>query len=875
MPSFLHPLAIFSAAAIASLSLSGLSLTAAPGTAGVEWTLAPPIVRAAELFDVSKPLRDLKPVVAEAGRALTFSPEPGRPDVGPQPVDPVRQKEATAIMPAPNLTFEGQRDADNSPFLVEPPDPNIDVGPNHIVQLVNITLAVYDKAGNRTFGPVNINTLWQDFGVGSGDPVTPVCAASNIGDPIVQYDQLADRWLISQFAFAGAPAFLPVGPYFECVAISQTGDPLGAYNRYEFHISDTLFDDYPKFGVWPDAYYMSINQFDETRLFEYAGPGAVAFERDKMLAGEPARMVYFDLSTSLGPRFGGQLPADLDGTALPPAGAPNVFAEADDNVIGFPSDRLSLFEFAVDWSNPASSTFSGPTAIPVAAFDSVFNCSDADGDGVPRNCIPEKDGPGLDSISDRIMYRLAYRNVGGYENLLLNHTVDVNDAADHAGIRWYELRQTPTSPWGIYQQGTYAPDALHRWMGSIAMDKAGDVAVGFSISSSTTFPSISYAGRLNSDAFGQLGQGEASMWVGTGSQEADGAGRWGDYTSLVLDPVDDCTFWYTNEYYLVTGAFDWHTRIGSFTFPNCLGPGADLGVTATVNPPPVTVNETLTYTLTVTNNGPAGTPGVMLVDTLPSGVTFVSASPSQGRCSGTSTVTCRLGKLGRGAQARVTITAQAPATAATLTNSATVSGNKSDPNPLNNVAVTTVSVIDPCTLPGVLVSEDTSDVAPNVSPVPETNIEALYIAEPHQADGVARLVFTIKVGPSSSPTPPPSSQWYVLWNRPATEGGFDRNYVAMKTDAAGQPFFEYGRISPPSVNAPTRFGDADAGTYDPASGTITITISNSKIDDVSAGSVLSSLQVRTFLARPDGAVVTQLQSTDFGPIELYYLTGNC
>jgi hypothetical protein len=178
-------------------------------------------------------------------------------------------------------------------------------------------------------------------------------------------------------------------------------------------------------------------------------------------------------------------------------------------------------------------------------------------------------------------------------------------------------------------------------------------------------------------------------------------------------------------------------------------------------------------------------------------------------------------------------------------------------------------------LPGVLVSEDTSDTAPNASPVPETDIKALYVAEPHQTDGGHRLVITVKVGPSASATAPARSQWYVMWNRPTPDATFDRNYVAMKTDAAGTPSFEYGQVSPPSANLPTRGGAADSGTYDQATGTIRITISTDKIDGVSAGSVLSSLQVRTFLARPDGGPVTQLQSTDFGPIESYTLVGNC
>ena len=223
----------------------------------------------------------------------------------------------------------------------------------------------------------------------------------------------------------------------------------------------------------------------------------------------------------------------------------------------------------------------------------------------------------------------------------------------------------------------------------------------------------------------------------------------------------------------------------------------------------------------------------------------------------------------------MTIKARAPGAPATLTNRATIAGSRSDPNPGNNTSVTTVSCVDPCTLPGVLVSEDTSDAAPNSSPVPETDIKALYVAEPHQADGGHRLVFTVNVGPSTSATAPASSQWYVIWNRPTPDATFDRNYVAMKTDAAGTPSFEYGKISPASANLPSRLGAADVGSFDQATGTIRIAISTDKIDGVSAGSVLSSLQVRTFLARPDGGPVTQLQSTDFGPIQSYSMVGNC
>jgi uncharacterized repeat protein (TIGR01451 family) len=847
-------------------------------------SITPPIVRNAVAFDVSPKLVDLPPLQPIGDGGEIFEPEEGaRVAFGAKPADPVRQTKptSTSAMPAPNLTFEAERDADNFPFLVEPPDPTIDVGPNHVVQQVNSTFAVYDKQGNLLLGPVENNTLWQGFGVGSGDPAPGICAVSNAGDPIVQYDHLSDRWLLSQFAFSGGAAGVPTGPYYECIAVSATPDPLGAWNRYEFLVSATKFDDYPHIGVWPDGYYMSINQFDETTDFEFAGPGAVVFERDKMIAGQMARSVYFDLSTTLGPQYGGMLPSDLDGATPPPAGAPNTYAEADDDAFGFASDRLDLFNAHVDWADTAASSFSGPSVVNVAPFDSAFPCADSDGDGAARNCVPLKDGPGLDVISDRLMYRVAYRNIGGHETLVTNHTVDVNDTEGHAGVRWYELRKTATTPWGVYQQGTYAPDAKHRWMGSAAMDKAGDIAVGYSLSSATTNPAIAYAGRLAGDPLGQLAQGEVVMFQGTGSriEEVDSttgepgeAGRWGDYTSLVLDPTNDCTFWYTNEYYETNGSFDWHTRVGSFTFPSCLGGGADLGVSTTGVGSTAQAGQRLTYTVTVANNGPSAASNVVLTDSIPSNSTFVSAAAGKTKCSGTTSLVCKIGTMPVGSTATVAVTVTAPSTAATLVNTATASSGKADPNPDNNTSKVTTQVVDTCHLPGALVADDTDDAAPNVSPVPGTDIHQLWVAEPHQADGVARVSFTVSLGgPGALPA---SSQWFVLWNRPAPDATYDRNYVAMKTDATGAPAFDFGSIAPPSANLPTSRGTT-SGSYDAATGRFTISVANASIDGVTAGSALPDLQVRAFLARPAGGPISQAASTDFGPIVTYRLVGDC
>lgn len=526
-------------------------------------TLHPNVVKSSK-NDVSKPLHKIPPIppsIEPGVHEIPIHPLPRKGPkasgaqellLGPIQTDSVVQSfSGLSVMPSPLQGFEGISNADNQRVIggmVVPPDTNGDVGLNHYVQWVNLTFAIWDKNGTLLYGPAAGNTLWQGF----GGP----CEATNNGDPIAQYDQLADRWLMSQFAF---PNGYYTGPYYQCIAVSQTGDPTGAWYRYEYKISDTKMNDYPKFGVWPDAYYMSVNQFVFSGDTEdFAGPGVVAFEREKMLLGLPANMIYFDIS----PQYASLLPSDMDGFTLPPAGSPNYFVQFSDDSWGGNTDRLMVFQFHVDWNNPSASTFAGPTVLDTAPFD--FNlCPDT----ILGNCIPQ---PGtatkLESLTDRLMYRLAYRNFGDHESLVVNHTVDA-DGTDHAGIRWYEVRNLGGTP-TIYQQGTYAPDSHHRWMGSTAMDKSGNIALGFSVSSDTLYPSIRYAGRLAADPLGTLPQAENELMAGGGAQTG-GFARWGDYSMLSVDPVDDCTFWFTSEYYAVTSDMGWQTRIGSFKFPTC------------------------------------------------------------------------------------------------------------------------------------------------------------------------------------------------------------------------------------------------------------------------------------------------------------------
>ncbi len=418
--------------------------------------------------------------------------------------------------PDPTLSFEGMSLQNGGAGF--PPDTIGDVGPNHYVQMVNSSFAIFDKNGTLLTGPTNINQLWQ----GQGNP----CETCNDGDPVVVYDPLADRWLLSQFAVCQGP------PFYECIAISQTADPTGAYYLYAFEIPDNNFPDYPKFGVWPDAYYMAANENDV---------GAYAFDRTEMLLGRPATLQKFEATGNF------MLPCDLDGSTPPPTGTPNYFYTMKSGNI------LEIWEFYVDFDVPSNSSFTLAQTLNTLPFNYGV-C------GFSWNCIPQKDtAQRLDVISEWPMWRLQYRNFGTHETMVGNFTVDVDDFANHAGIRWFELRWSAGS-WYIHQEGTHAPDEHHRWMGSIAMDGAGNIALGYSVSSDTLFPSIRYAIRRASDEAGIL-RTEVSLIEGTASQI--GYNRWGDYSSMTVDPSDDATFWYTNEYY-TDSALGWQTRIGTF-----------------------------------------------------------------------------------------------------------------------------------------------------------------------------------------------------------------------------------------------------------------------------------------------------------------------
>ncbi len=516
-----------------------------------------------------------------------------------------------------------------------PPDPNIAVGPNHIVQLVNTEVGVYTKSGTLfPLYPKSLGSVFTNLGGG---------CTGEWGDPIVQYDKVADRWLISQLESFTAP-------YGECIAISQTNDPTGAYFLYSYSFGINL-NDYPKIGVWPtatnSAYLATYNLYAGGGPF--VGAALCAYDRAAMLSGaaNPAQ-VCFTIAND-----GGYLPSDLDGSTLPPAGSPGIFLTFET------LSSLRYYQLSPNFANPISSTLSSPTDITVASFN------EACGGGT---CIPQ---PGtsqqLDSLGDRPMYRMAYRNFGDHDALVLNHSVT---AGSSSGVRWYELRSPLTETFTLHQQGTFAPDSTYRWMGSAAMDSAGDLAIGYSTSSSSVFPSISYTGRVPTDQLGTM-RAETTMLTGSGSQTG-GLSRWGDYTAMRIDPSDDCTFWYTNQYQPANGSFNWATFIGSFKFTNCgaAPPAQDFSISASPSMNTVSQGTPASYTVTVTPSGTFTGTVNLSASGLPSGdATFNPPSISNG--SGASTMT---------------ISASTPPGTYTVI----ITGSSTDPNLTHSVTVTLV-----------------------------------------------------------------------------------------------------------------------------------------------------------------------------------------
>ena len=525
-----------------------------------------------------------------------------------------------------------------------PPDTNGAIGTTQYVEWVNTSFAVFNKTtGAVVYGPAAGNTLWQGF----GGP----CATNNDGDPIALFDKAAQRWVMTQFSVTG-------GQFWQCIAVSTSADATGSYRRFSY--SFTNFNDYPKVGIWPDGYYFSFNMFNAAGTAFLGGRACVADRQQMVTAnGTPAPMQCVQLTST----YGGLLPSDLDGSTAPPAGSPNYFLAFDD----VNRNGLFLWKYHADWNTPANSTFTGPTKVSGAAFTEA--CSG--GTCIPQSGTTQK----LDSLADRLMYRLAYRNFGTHESLVVNHSVNPGNGT--SGVRWYEVRGVSGTP-SVYQQGTLAPDASYRWMGSIAQDQSGNMLVGYSRSAGGERPSVYVTGRQATDPLGTL-QAETPAFTGGGSQTG-GLSRWGDYSAMTVDPVDDCTFWFTSEYLKANGSFNWSTRITSFKFPSCGGGGGTPDFSVSVAPASLSVAQGGTGSATVTIasiNGFASTVGLS-ASGLPSGVT-ASFAPLSVTPPATATVTFTAGTAATVGTASVTLTGTSGSTTHSATLSLTVTSTGGGP----------------------------------------------------------------------------------------------------------------------------------------------------------------------------------------------------
>jgi hypothetical protein len=568
---------------------------------------------------LSRPLWSLpttleEPVIARPELPFLSARQPNSPPVRTvtanktlPPLEQTLSSSELALAALPGLSFEGLGQGQYG-FQVAtlPPDTDGAIGTMQYVQWVNTSYAVFSKVDGRLVaGPFAGNTLWTGFG--------GACETTNNGDPVVQFDKLAARWVLTQFAAPVAPAtVLGVAPPFtECIAVSTTADATGTWNLYSYEFltdpasqagpnNPPAFNDYPKLAVWPDSYLITYNMFDQAG--NNIGGRICAYDRNAMLNGLPnATSVCFqrnDVEVIL--------PSDLDGTRLPPSGSASYAA-----TLFAGTSSVWLFRLHVDFSNPGVSTFLGPTAIQANGFSTVCNI-----------CIPE---PGtanlLEAVSDRPMYRLAYRNFGDHESLIFNYTLAADITGGPPSPGWFEVRN-PGGVTLLAQQGIYSPDGTSsRWMGSIAMDKVGDALLGYSVGAATLFPSIGIAGRTPSDPLGTL-EAETIAVPGQGSQTGAGTqpGRWGDYSAMTVDPVDDCTFWYTNEYFQVTTAFQWNTKILNFKFPTCAStPDFTIGVTPSGRQ--VVANGASTYSVSIALVNGFASAVSLSASGLPAGVT--------------------------------------------------------------------------------------------------------------------------------------------------------------------------------------------------------------------------------------------------------------
>jgi len=504
-------------------------------------------------------------------------------------------------MPLPLLTFDGMNSAQSGCGCL-PPDSDGDVGPNHYVNAVNTSIKIFDKSGNPLNGPngTTFNSFFAPLGA-----LTPCGSNQNNGDPFVLYDQMADRWVVSDFAF---PSF-PGTSFYQCIGVSQTGDPVsGGWFLYAVQVdpaNPTFLGDYPKFALWSDAYYLTMNLFSNSTTFN--GVRVCALDRASMITGGPTNAIGFTLTAAdVGASYS-FVAASFRAGDPPPAGRQEFVLAVDSPASG----GVTLTQvhgrlFHVDFANPNNSTFGvGPNHLPnaeitVNGFVDAFTNTTTH--IVPQQGTAQK----LDTLGDKIMTPVAYQNRSGTESLWASQTVCTDqNCTGPTAVRWYQFNVTggtfPATP--VQQQSwTNGGDGLWRWMPSIAVDQNGNAAIGYSAASASIFPSIRYAGRLAGDPLNDLGQGEAIMTNGGGSQTSS-FDRWGDYSMLTIDPADNASFWHVNEYYVATSNASWATRIGKFSFSSVSNP---VPVLTSLSPSSKTVGSA-GFTLTV--NGSNFVPG--------------------------------------------------------------------------------------------------------------------------------------------------------------------------------------------------------------------------------------------------------------------------
>jgi hypothetical protein len=450
-------------------------------------------------------------------------------DALPRGEDPALQKNYPAAKGQQTSSLLNSSWAGLGYSSVNPSDNVVAAGPNHVVQMINnstsSSIRIWDKAGNVLLASKLLSTI---------------TGQSGRGDPDILYDQLADRWILTEFGNG-------VNRLYICV--SQTADPNGAYYVYQFNTPE--FPDYPKYSLWSNAYVITTNETNAT---------IYAVDRNTMLTGAPSTTIQrFTLTDFPTLSFQACSPVNLSGSTAPGAGTTAMFMRMGDDAWGgnITNDRLEIFNFTIDWAVPANSAITGPFILPVAPFSSEL-CG-----YTSFSCVPQQGSTvKLDPLREVLMNKIQYRNFGTYEAIVCSHVCDAN-GADKTGVRWYELRKSGTSGWTIYQQGTYSPDANGRFMSTMSINADGSIGMAYNVSGSASFPSIRYTGRAACDPLGQMTEPETTLIAGTA---ANASNRYGDYNAMTVDPVNG-SFWFTSNY---NPATQWATRVGNFSITSCV-----------------------------------------------------------------------------------------------------------------------------------------------------------------------------------------------------------------------------------------------------------------------------------------------------------------